>query len=208
MAYEPLHGVHIMFGGSVSGGSMSADTYIFNVANRTWTQMSGGAAPPPRESAASTYVPGVGVVMFGGLAEPCCVTNLNDMWVWNGVKWLPVMSTVVSDPPREAPALWGHSMAWDPVRGAMIVAKGLRTSSWVPSEDIWYVTFANSGGAWRATWTLASGIGCQAAASSPSDPVVHTGAQMAFDPVAGVQVFFGGTSSNPFTVHGNTVECR
>jgi hypothetical protein len=31
---------------------------------------------------------------------------------------------------------------------------------------------------------------------------------MAFDPIAGVQVFFGGTSTNPFTVHGNTVECR
>ena len=54
---------------------------------------------------------------------------------------------------------------------------------------------------------VASGIGCQAAAGSPPDPVVHTGARMAFDPVAGVQVFFGGSSSNPFTVYGNTVEC-
>jgi len=99
-------------------------------------------------------------------------------------------------------------MAWDPDRGAMVVAKGLRNTGWQPSEDIWYVTFANSGGAWRATWTLASGIGCQAAASSPPDPVVHAGARMAFDVVAGVQVFFGGTSSSPLTTHGNTVECQ
>jgi len=89
----------------------------------------------------------------------------------------------------------------------MIVAKGPRTTNWLPSEDIWYVTFSNSGGTWRATWTLATGIGCQAAVSSPPDPVVHAGARMAFDPVAGVQVFFGGKSSNPNTVYGNTVEC-
>jgi hypothetical protein len=90
----------------------------------------------------------------------------------------------------------------------MIVAKGLLTSGWAPSEDIWYVTFSNSTGAWRATWTLASGIGCQAAASSPPDAVVHAGARMAFDPVANTMVFFGGTSSNPLTIHGNTVECQ
>jgi hypothetical protein len=208
MAYDAQRGVHVMFGGSASAGTMLADTYMFNVATRTWTQMGSGTVPPPRESAAATYVPGVGVVMFGGMAYPCCVTNLNDLWVWNGMTWLPVTSTVVSDPPREVPAIWGHSMAWDPVRGVMIVAKGLLTSSWKPSEDIWYVTFSNSGGAWRATWTLASSIGCQAAASSPPDPVVHAGAQMAFDAVDGVQVFFGGTSTNPFTTHDNTVECH
>lgn len=92
----------------------------------------------------------------------------------------------------------------------MIVARGLLNSGWYPSQDTWYVTFSNSGGTWSANWTLASGIGCQAAATSPPDPVVHSGARMAFDPVAGVgvQVFFGGTSTNPYTTHYNTVECR
>jgi hypothetical protein len=89
----------------------------------------------------------------------------------------------------------------------MIVAKGLRGTLWIPSEDTWFVTFANSSGTWHANWTRASGIGCQAAAGSPSDPVVHTGARMTLDMVAGTQVFFGGTSSNPYTVHDNTVEC-
>ena len=107
------------------------------------------------------------------------------------------------------PSLYLPNTAWDPIGSQMIVAKGLLTTGWQPSEDTWYVTFGNSGGAWHATWALASGIGCQAAASSPPDSVVHTGARMAFDPVdGGVQVFFGGTSTNPFTVHGNTVECR
>jgi hypothetical protein len=204
MAYDPVRGVHVMFGGD-SSSDLLADTYTFNAATRTWRQMTGGTAPAARAGAAATYVVGVGVVLSGGFDWS---TTFSDMYVWNGTAWLPVTSTVVSDPPRPVPSLWNHSMAWDPNRGAMIVAKGLLSTGWQPSEDVWYVTFSNSSGAWRATWTLASGLGCQAAASSPPDPVVHAGARMAFDPVAGVQVFFGGTSSNPFTTHGNTVECQ
>jgi hypothetical protein len=208
MAYDPARGVHVMFGG-YAGTSADffwwADTYTFNAATKTWKQMTGGAAPPARESAAASYVPGVGVVLFGGADG---WTVFNDMYVWSGADWRPVTSTVVSDPPRPVPSLLYHSMAWDPSRGALVVAKGLLTTGWTPSEDTWYVTFASSGGVWHATWTLASGIGCQAAVSSPQDPIVHTGAPMAFDPVDRVQVFFGGTSQNPFTVYGNTVECR
>jgi len=204
MAYDAVRGVHVMFGGD-SDSYLLADTYTFNAATKTWRQMTGGTAPPARAGAAATHVVGVGVVLFGGTDWQ---TMFNDMYVWNGTNWLPVTSTVVGDPPRPVPSIWGHSMAWDPARGAMIVAKGLRTTGWQSSEDVWYVTFSNSGGAWRATWTLASGIGCQAAASSPPDPVVHSGAQMAFDPVAGVQVYFGGISPSTSTVHGNTVECR
>jgi hypothetical protein len=204
MAYDPVRGVHVMFGGD-SSSDLLADTYTFNAATRTWRQMTGGTAPAARAGAAATYVVGVGVVLSGGFDWS---TTFSDMYVWNGTAWLPVTSTVVSDPPRPVPSLWNHSMAWDPNRGAMIVAKGLLSTGWQPSEDVWYVTFSNSSGAWRATWTLASGLGCQAAASSPPDPVVHAGAQMAFDPVAGMHMFFGGTSSNPFTTHGNTVECQ
>jgi len=210
MAYDPVHGVHVMFGG-YAGTSWDffwwADTYTFNVATRTWKQMTGGTAPPAREGAAATYVPGVGVVLFGGIGGSDGSTVFNDMYVWSGTAWLPVTSTVVSDPPRAVPAVWGHSMAWDPTRGALIVARGLLNSGWYPSQDTWYVTFASSAGAWHATWTLASGIGCQAATTSPPDPVVHSGARMAFDAANSVQVFFGGTSSNPFTTYGNTVEC-
>jgi hypothetical protein len=206
MAYDPARGMHVLFGGDRSGTYL-ADTFTFNASTRTWTQMNGGTVPPARAAAAATYVPGVGVVMFGGEGGDG-ITFYNDMYVWNGAAWLPVTSTVVSDPPRVAPRIYLHSMAWDPVRGAMIVAGGLFTTSWGgTNEETWYVTFSNSGGKWYATWTLASGIGCQAAASSPPDPVVHAGAPMAFDSVAGVQVFFGGLDPYTDTWTGNTVEC-
>ena len=66
------------------------------------------------------------------------------------------------------------------------------------------------GGAWKANWTLASGIGCQSAAGSPQDPVVHPEARMAFDIPSGVQVFYGGVENVDGSVfaYGNTVQCR
>jgi hypothetical protein len=208
MAYDPVRGLHVIFGGYAGTNSdvfWLADTYTFNTATKTWTNMTGSTAPPAREGAAASYVPGVGIVLYGGSTSQ---TVFNDMYVWSGTQWLPVTSTIAGDPTASVPSLYLPNMSWDPVRHVVIVAKGLRNTGWTPSEDTWFVTLVNSGGAWHAAWALASGIGCQSAASSPPDPVVHRGARMAFDPIAGVQVFFGGTSTNPFTVHGNTVECR
>jgi len=208
MAYDPVRELHVMFGGYAGTNSDAmwlADTYTFNTATKTWTNMTGGIAPPAREGAAASYVPGVGVVIYGGFDGQ---VMLNGMYVWSGTQWLPVTATVAGDPTAPAPSLYLPGMAWDPNRNEMIVAKGLLTSGWKPSEDIWFVTLASVGGAWHANWTRASGVGCQSAVSSPPDPVVHAGARMALDPVLGVQVFFGGTSTNPYTVHGNTVECQ
>jgi hypothetical protein len=204
MAYDPVRGVHVLFGGT-DGMTHLADTYTFDASRRTWTKVGGGTTPPAREAAAATFVPGVGVVIFGGAGTPCCINFLNDMHVWDGASWAPVVSTVVGDPPGAVPSVWDASMAWDPDRSALIVTGGLLTSDWRPNEETWFVTFANSSGTWQATWALATGIGCQAAASSPPDPVVHAGAQMAYDPVAGVQVFFGGLENMVF--YANTVEC-
>ena len=89
----------------------------------------------------------------------------------------------------------------------MIVTGGFLTSWHTPNAETWYVTFSDSTGSWRAEWSLASGIGCQSAANSPPDPVAHPGARMAFDPIFGVQVFFGGEAAGGESSYANTVEC-
>jgi len=209
MAYDPQHGVHLLFGGEGASDPMVLnDTLLFNAATKSWQQVSGGDTPPAREGAGAAYVPGVGVVMFGGWGNPCCVTTLNDMHVWNGTAWSPVASSVISDPPRSVPTLALASAAWDAGRGAMIVTGGFLTSWHTANAETWLVRFSKPGSAWQATWTLASGIGCQSAAGSPPDPVVHPGARMAYDPVANVQVFFGGETSGGGNSYANTVECR
>jgi len=186
------------------------DTYVFDANTTSWKQVAGGLTPPARTSAAATFVPGVGVVMSGGWGNPCCVTTLNDVHVWNGTGWAPVASTVIGDPLRAVPTLANHSMAWDADRNALIVTGGFLTSWHTPNAETWYVTLAKSAaGTWQAGWSLASGIGCQAAAGSPPDAVVHQGAMMAFDAVAGKQVFFGGEDPDDvFLAYGNTVECQ
>jgi hypothetical protein len=209
MAYDQLNGVHVLFGGEGSGDPMLlADTYIFNAASKVWTQVATGTAPPARTAAAAVYVPGAGVVMFGGWGNPCCITTLNDMYVWNGTAWAIVAPTVISDPPRAVPMMANHSMAWDGTRNAIIVTNGFTTSWHTPNNETWYVTLSKSAGAWQATWTLASGIGCQSTAGSPPDPVVHPGAMMTRDAVGGVQVSFGGETPDGNSAYGNTVECR
>jgi hypothetical protein len=207
MAYDPSRAVHILFGGWGMNGTLLNDTFLFNAATKTWQQVSGGTTPPPREGAAAVFVPGAGVVMFGGWGNPCCVTTLNDMHIWNGTSWAPVVSTVNTDPPRAVPTIALASVAWDADRNAMIVTGGFLTSWHTSNDETWYVSIAWSNGAWRATWALASGIGCQSVANSPPDPVVHPGARMAFDPVFGVQLFFGGEAEEGASSYANTVEC-
>jgi hypothetical protein len=210
MAYDPGHGVHVLFGGEgASDPMLLGDTLLFNAATKTWQQVTAGAVPPARSSADAVFVPGVGVVLYGGWGNPCCVTTLNDMHVWNGSAWAPVASAVIGDPQASVPMLANHSMAWDANRNALIVTGGFVTAWHTPNEQTWYVTISKSpAGAWQAAWTLASGIGCQSAAGSPPDAIVHPGAMMAYD-AGGVQVFFGGEDSVNYSLaYGNTVECR
>ena len=207
-AYDPSHGVHVLFGGD-GWTTLFNDTYLFDASIRTWRQVVGGLTPSPRSNAAAAFVPGVGVVMSGGWGNPCCVTTLNDMHLWNGAAWAPVAATVQSDPPRAVPTLANHSMAWDAARNALIVTGGFLTSWHTPNQETWYVTFSNTSGAWQATWVLVQGIGCQSSAGSPPDSLIHQGAMMARDEAGRVQVFFGGEDPDDLSLaYGNTVECR
>jgi hypothetical protein len=210
MAYDQAHGVHVLFGGD-TGIALLADTYTFNALTNTWKQFSGGVTPPARYGAAAVLVPTVGVVMFGGANNSAEV--FNDMYVWSGTAWAPVVSVVNSGTARAVPALWNHSMAWGATAGAagtgaLIITGGLFDTGWrQPNGETWHVTFSRSGGTWQATWTLASPQpGCQVAANSPPPAYAYPGGRMAYDSVAGVQVLFGGIDQGLSV--GNTLECR
>ena len=88
MAYDPAHGVHVMFGGDSEGLTLLADTYTFSAPTKTWKPVSGGVTPRARYGAAAVFVPTVGVVMFGGANNSLEV--FNDMYVWSGTAWSSV----------------------------------------------------------------------------------------------------------------------
>ena len=204
MAFDPLRGVHLLFGGD-GGATELDDTHVFDGVTKTWKQVFGALVPPGRVAAAAVFAPDVGrVVMFGGYTWSD-VSPRKDMYSWTGANWEFVEYTTSLN---DVPPLWNHSMAWDPSGRRLIVTGGFMDSAHAkPNGNTWYVTFSNSTGAWQATWTLAS-VGCQSAAGSPPDPVVREGARMAYDPVAQVMVSFGGELAGGESSYGNTVECR
>jgi hypothetical protein len=210
MAYDPLHGTHLLFGGSDGNSLELNDTLTFNPLSMSWARNSGASAPPARRWAAATFVPALnGIVMFGGLQMR--FGALNDMYSWDGGAWIAVQQTVDATL-KAVPSLFGHSIAWDQAGSRLIVTGGSVDLDDTPNADTFYVTFSRVGVAWKATWALAAGIGCQSAVTSiPPDPVVYPGARMAFDASSGAQVFFGGVENIAdmgAVAYGNTVECR
>jgi len=208
MAYNPVDGTHLLFGGSDYQTSLN-DTFTFSPETMKWVQNGSVGAPSPRRSAAAIFVPPLGqVVMFGGQVES--LRALDEMYTWDRKKWIAVQQLTDASV-TAVPSLHSHSMAWDPIRERLIVTGGYVDVNDTPNPATFYVAFARVGSAWQAIWTRASGIGCQAAAGSAPDAVVHPGAWMAFDVPSATQVYFGGVENvagEGAVAYGNTVECR
>jgi hypothetical protein len=78
MAYDSRLGRVILFGGAVPWGGALADTWAFDHANDTWTDLKPASAPSPRDEHAMAYDSESGVtVLFGG------GTNYRDTWVYH-----------------------------------------------------------------------------------------------------------------------------
>ena len=206
MAYDPVIRRHVLFGGEYNGPL--GDTWSLSTGTMKWANHGGGNGPAPRSWSAATFVPAIGkVVLFGGFDIYAEV--FSDMYYWDGSGWVPVPQSFDSSM-TAVPTLMNHSMAWDPIGGRLLVTGGLKDMIDTPNTDTFYVTFTWQGGAWRAAWTKANGIGCQSSAGS-SDSTVHPQARMAFDIPSGTQVSFGGVENLPDIgawAYDNTVECR
>ena len=208
MAYDQSRGTHVLFGGS-NGSTALNDTYTFSPGTMTWVNHGSGSVPSPRSRAAAAFVPALGrIVLFGGQQE--WVRALDDMYFWSGSAWTPIQQ-VVDGTMTAVPSLHSHSVAWDPAANRLIVTGGLVDVSDTPNPTTYYVTFSNPGGGWRAAWTRAVGVGCQAAGGSSPDAVIHPQSRMAFDIPSGTQVYFGGIEAvndlGP-VAYDNTVECK
>jgi len=129
-----------------------------------------GYTPRARTGHAVAYDAARGqVVLFGGFSWSAPVPALGDTWLWDGHTWSGVQSP---GPPRRH----RHAMAYDPARGRVVLFGGTDDRGDV-LQDTWE---------WDGVqWTP------MPLAGDPPAPGRHP--TMAFDPMLGRVVLFGGT---------------
>lgn len=173
LVYEVANDKTYMVGGHHASGP-SGETWEWDAAIRTWTNLSSAAIPTPRDGASavgyslSASTPPSGIMLFGGLDGSN--NALGDMWFFSGVNW----STLTLGPGARA----HYALAYDAVRQVTVLFGGLTNS--VAQRDTW-------------EW---NGQGWNQRSPAGPLPAARSRASMSFDPERGVCVLLGGQSGN------------
>jgi len=167
MAYDPVRGQVVLFGGDDSNGFPLGDTWTWD--GTTWTQQTTKVAPAPRMLATMVFDSARGqMVLFGGYDGNGKL--LNDTWVWNGTAWSQKAPS--ASPPARSDAM----MAYDSLHNQTVLFGGYSFTTLFNDTWVWDGT----------TWTMKTP---KSAPSPRSDGV------MAFDSAHGQAVLFGGQDS-------------
>lgn len=166
MATDLAAGRVLMFGG-YTGSSYLGDTRAFDGAG--WNTIP-GAGPSARSNHGLAFDEQRGaLVLFGGVNGIGFAGTLSDTWELTATGWS------LRPTPVRPPARFGHAIAYDRTRGRVVVFGGRTNAGIVFLDDTWE---------WDGVaWTL------RTPAVSPSRRMNHT---MAFDPVSGRVLLFGG----------------
>jgi len=117
MAYDSKTNKIVLFGGR-DGSTYNSETWVYDVASDTWTQMSPSAKPSARCFHAMVYDPENGnVVLFGGLDAS---NNLQDTWVYN----VAANTWTQKSPVTKPSARHAHAMVYDPDTKRIILFGG------------------------------------------------------------------------------------
>lgn len=176
LARDDARGVVVAFGGQTerfNGGELD-ETWEWD--GRGWTLVCPSASctefPEARVDAAMADTGSDGVLLFGGDST---VSNYHaDTWLWDGAAW-----TEVTPGSGDPPGRRRHAMAYDQARGVVVLFGG---NGSVVSEldDTWE---------WNGTaWSDVN-------PDAPDRPPARKMHAMAYDPVRGVTVLFGGDSN-------------
>lgn len=133
MVYDAADGYVLQFGGQLSGGGYSAETWKFSAGQ--WTELTESKSPSAREYPAMTYDAKDGyVLLYGGIGSG---GGDEDTWEFSGGAWSSV--TTATSPG----VLWGASMAYDGAADEVILFGGFESWSAFSAS-----TWAYVGGVW------------------------------------------------------------
>jgi cysteine-rich repeat protein len=113
MAYDPVAGRVLLFGGTGVGLDAFADTWAWD--GTGWTQLTSSLSPSARSDAAIATAADGSIVLFGG--SDASGMPLNDTWVWSGGGWTD------ATPTTSPSARYGCRMARDD-SGALVMFGG------------------------------------------------------------------------------------
>jgi PKD repeat protein len=171
LAWDGADGYLLLFGGSGNSGTYT-DTWKFLGGN--WTQLSPSSHPSGRWASQMVYDASDGyVLLFGG----CAGSAVNDTWTYVNGTWTERYPSVAP------PELTDGSMAYDAALGEVILFGGQINWGTSVSSQTW----AYHGG----VWTLLH---------PTNSPAPRYEASMAYDPLAGRIVLFGGQSADGSTL--------
>lgn len=119
----------VLFGGEVNSATGATDnqTWVFDFANDTWTNVTKPVAPPSRESAAFAIDPTSGLGLLEGGWDPAAniggagaSVTWNDTWVLNltTMNWSQVFSPSTPRP------MFGSAMVWDTADATFLLFGG------------------------------------------------------------------------------------
>ena len=165
MVFDAFRQNVVLFGGRNENGVL-ADTWTWD--GTDWTQQHPVNSPSLRFSHAMVYDAIRGeTVMFGGIRD---LFVMQDTWVWTGYNWVNKQIAPANSPPMR----FTHSLAFDLVRGQVVLFGGSNLST--PSlGDTW-------------VWNGSSWTAKAPAASPPARSMLC----MAYDDVQQQVVVFGG----------------
>jgi hypothetical protein len=178
LAYDPAHHTVVLFGGFIGvppNVKFLGDTWTWD--GTDWTQQHPTDHPRARFTQLVTDPANYGVLLEGGV---CCAfqNNLADTWTWNGSDWTE------QHPAHPLPPNVGTDagMAADPSTDTVVAFGG--GSAFVSPPGLFHGTWTWNGSDWTQ----------QHPAHHPSGRI---GEGMAFDPVSGTVILFGGLMKFP-----------
>lgn len=168
MAYDPVAGRIILFGGGPFPGIYRNDTWSFNPGTDTWTNVT-TAGPSPRGSAAMAYDANQDRMLLFGGAGPA--GYLGDTWSYDvGTETWTNVTPATSPSPRVS-----DMMAFDPAANRSVLFGGYGPSGYL--SDTWAFDLSSQ------TWTALGAL-------QPPTPRGFGG--MVYDVAHGRFILFGG----------------
>ena len=177
MAYDPMIGEVVLFGGYAPTIHADGDTWEFHAG--IWTNVTSTftVAPPARWAAGFAYDPAVhGLVLFGGRNT---TTFFNDTWIFTGSAWHQPGG-------RAAPSeRSGVAMTYDVLDKELVLFGGGKGNVPVGSGSAW--SFYND------TWTFGRGGWSNITSRAGAAPTARFGMTAVYDPSISATVFEGGS---------------